>query len=148
MGNSDSPFSLLQVLSNADLRAKYDQHGVEGLDVNFMDSAEFFSMLFGSERFEHLLGELSLAQMTRSGEPLSSGKQEQMQLLREERLAANLKALLRRWVSGEQRFLLNSSGNNSDKELESNGKAPFEHCLRGLVDTMLKALLRRWAEGD
>lgn len=56
---------LTQVLSNADLRAKYDAHGVEGLDVNFMDSAEFFSMLFGSDRFEHLLGELSLAQMTR-----------------------------------------------------------------------------------
>lgn len=55
----------IQVLSNADLRAKYDAHGVEGLDVNFMDSAEFFSMLFGSDRFEHLLGELSLAQMTR-----------------------------------------------------------------------------------
>ena len=55
---------LQQVLSNADLRAKYDQHGVEGLDVNFMDSG-FFSMLFGSDRFEHLLGELSLAQLTR-----------------------------------------------------------------------------------
>ncbi len=54
-----------QVLSNADLRAKYDQHGVEGLDVNFMDSGEFFTMLFGSDRFEHLLGELSLAQLTR-----------------------------------------------------------------------------------
>ena len=94
--------TMLQVLSNADLRAKYNQHGVEGLDVNFMDSAEFFSMLFGSDRFEHLLGELSLAQMTRSGEPLTSGKQEQMQLLREERLAANLKALLRRWVEGDQ----------------------------------------------
>ena len=84
------------------MRAKYDQHGVEGLGVNFMDSAEFFSMLFGSDRFEHLLGELSLAQMARSGEPLTSGKQEQLQLLREERLAANLKALLRRWVEGDQ----------------------------------------------
>lgn len=59
----------IQVLSNADLRAKYDAHGVEGLDVNFMDSAEFFSMLFGSDRFEHLLGELSLAQMTRYALP-------------------------------------------------------------------------------
>lgn len=59
--------TLLQVLSNADLRAKYDAHGVEGLDVNFMDTAEFFSMLFGSESFDHLLGELSLARMTRYG---------------------------------------------------------------------------------
>ena len=58
---------MLQVLSNADLRAKYDAHGVEGLDVNFMDTAEFFSMLFGSESFDHLLGELSLARMTRYG---------------------------------------------------------------------------------
>lgn len=91
-----------QVLSNADLRAKYDAHGVEGLDVNFMDSAEFFSMLFGSDRFEHLLGELSLAQLTRSGEPVTSGQQEKLQLLREERLGANLKALLRRWVEGDQ----------------------------------------------
>ncbi|DBA91090.1 TPA: hypothetical protein ACH3X1_016055 [Trebouxia sp. C0004] len=91
-----------QVLSNADLRAKYDEHGVEGLDVNFMDSGDFFSMLFGSDRFEHLLGELSLAQLTRSGEPVTSGQQEKMQLLREERLAANLKALLRRWVEGDQ----------------------------------------------
>ena len=57
--------NLVQVLSNADLRAKYDAHGVEGLDVNFMDTAEFFSMLFGSESFDHLLGELSLARMTR-----------------------------------------------------------------------------------
>ena len=62
-----------QVLSNADLRAKYDAHGVEGLDVNFMDGAEFFSMLFGSDRFEHLLGELTLAQATRCTPPVVPG---------------------------------------------------------------------------
>ena len=33
---------------------------------------------------------------------MTSGQQEKMQLLREERLAANLKALLRRWVEGDQ----------------------------------------------
>ncbi|KAL3131275.1 hypothetical protein ABBQ38_000570 [Trebouxia sp. C0009 RCD-2024] len=91
-----------QVLSNADLRAKYDAHGVEGLDVNFMDTAEFFSMLFGSESFDHLLGELSLARMTRSGEQATAGQQDKMQMIREEKLAANLKALLRRWVEGDQ----------------------------------------------
>lgn len=64
---TQSHINLMQVLSNADLRAKYDAHGVEGLDVNFMDTAEFFSMLFGSESFDHLLGELSLARMTRYG---------------------------------------------------------------------------------
>lgn len=36
-------------------RKRYDEHGREGLDVNFVDSAEFFSALFGSDRFEHLV---------------------------------------------------------------------------------------------
>ncbi|KFM28276.1 Chaperone protein dnaJ 10 [Auxenochlorella protothecoides] len=47
-----------QVLGNPDLRARYDAHGAEGLDVNYVDGAAFFTALFGSDRFEHLVGEL------------------------------------------------------------------------------------------
>lgn len=36
-------------------RKRYDEHGAEGLDVNFVDGAEFFTALFGSDRFEHLV---------------------------------------------------------------------------------------------
>ena len=44
-----------QVLSNPELRQRYDQHGAEGVsDVNLADSAEFFGALFGSTQFEHL----------------------------------------------------------------------------------------------
>ena len=39
-----------QVLSNPELRERYDKHGEQALDVDFMDSAEFFTMLFGSDR--------------------------------------------------------------------------------------------------
>ena len=39
-----------QVLGNAELRARYDAHGAEALNVDFMDSAEFFTALFGSDR--------------------------------------------------------------------------------------------------
>jgi DnaJ-class molecular chaperone len=50
------------VLSNPELRARYDRAGAEGLDqVDFMDSAAFFSALFGSEMFEYLVGELAIA---------------------------------------------------------------------------------------
>lgn len=33
---------------------------------------------------------------------MTAGQQEKLQMLREEKLAANLKALLRRWVEGDQ----------------------------------------------
>lgn len=38
----------------------------------------------------------------RSGEQATAGQQDKMQMIREEKLAANLKALLRRWVEGDQ----------------------------------------------
>ena len=41
----------MQVLSNPELRERYDKHGVQALDVDFMDSVEFFTMLFGSDRY-------------------------------------------------------------------------------------------------
>ena len=39
-----------QVLGNAELRARYDAHGADALNVDFMDSADFFAALFGSDR--------------------------------------------------------------------------------------------------
>ncbi|KAK9865762.1 hypothetical protein WJX84_008412 [Apatococcus fuscideae] len=90
-----------QVLSNPELRARYDQHGEEGLDVNFMDGAEFFTMLFGCDRFEHLVGELMLATLARVGDKASPPQLEKVRAVREERLAALLKAYLRRWTEGD-----------------------------------------------
>lgn len=49
------------MLCNPELRARYDKSGKDGLDVSFMDGGEFFSMLFGSDQFEHLVGELVIA---------------------------------------------------------------------------------------
>lgn len=43
------------MLSNSELRERYDQHGSQGLDVNFMDGADFFGALFGSMAFDHLV---------------------------------------------------------------------------------------------
>lgn len=56
-----------QVLGDPELRDRYDEHGKDGLDVNFMDGAEFFNMLFGSEQFEYLIGELVIATAARWG---------------------------------------------------------------------------------
>ena len=51
-----------QVLSNADLRSRYDKFGKEEAvpSAGFEDPAEFFSVIFGGEAFIDLIGELSL----------------------------------------------------------------------------------------
>ena len=36
-------------------RKRYDEHGAAALGASFVDGAEFFAALFGSERFEHLV---------------------------------------------------------------------------------------------
>ena len=46
-----------QVLSNDELRAKYDKEGKQALEEHgLVDSSHFFAMLFGSEPFEYLIG--------------------------------------------------------------------------------------------
>ena len=69
----------MQVLGNAELRERYDQHGSQALDVNFMDASEFFMMLFGSDKFEHLLGELMIAAAARNGGEFSFAQIKKLQ---------------------------------------------------------------------
>ena len=66
-----------------------------------MDGAAFFSALFGSDRFEHLVGELMIAAAARHGGDFSPEQLRRVQSAREERLAVLLTALLRRWVEGD-----------------------------------------------
>jgi hypothetical protein len=63
------------VLSSDQLRAAYDREGTEAAtDVNFVDPAFFFNMLFGSEKFEPYVGKLKLAQVASAvGEPNERG---------------------------------------------------------------------------
>lgn len=55
-----------EVLSNPESRKKYDRDGKEGIQEGNvkMDPTVFFSLLFGSERFEPWIGELQLAMQT------------------------------------------------------------------------------------
>jgi DnaJ-class molecular chaperone len=51
-----------QVLSNPKTREDYDNLGKEGVkNVQAFDSKAIFEMIFGSERFEPIIGELKLS---------------------------------------------------------------------------------------
>lgn len=55
-----------QVLGDPALRSRYDQYGSDGLGgLSFMDGPDFYSMLFGSEQFDYLVGELAIATAAR-----------------------------------------------------------------------------------
>jgi hypothetical protein len=65
--------------------------GQEGLkDVQVMDSKAIFEMIFGSEKFEPILGELKLSQMMNMQEDQPSELLEFKQRKREVQLAVNL----------------------------------------------------------
>lgn len=82
-----------QVLSNPTLRSQYDKQGqVE--DVNFVDSSTFFAMVFGSEQFEDLVGQLKLSTYAQADESAPSKELEFRQRQREVRCALHLAKLL------------------------------------------------------
>jgi len=61
-----------QVLSSDELRARYDASGKDGLgETEFADTSAFFAALFGSDKFEPLVGRLDLATMAMAGARLA-----------------------------------------------------------------------------
>jgi len=91
-----------QVLSNEELRAKYDMQGKAALETSaLVDPTSFFAMLFGSEPFEHLIGELKLATMFAHGdadESYLAYKQKRREVL----CALTLAGLLRQFEHGDE----------------------------------------------
>jgi len=102
-----------QILSDEELRRKYDEHGREAaLDHSpVLDASAFFTLIFGSDKFEPLVGELQLAMVLSIGEDptalLGNGADRVAGLLqakqkrREVSLAVQLAARLQRYVEGD-----------------------------------------------
>lgn len=91
-----------QVLSNDELRARYDANGKDGLgEQEFVDTSAFFAALFGSDKFEPLVGRLGLATMAMAGVELSRADSNALQARREGRIAVRLADLLTPVVGGD-----------------------------------------------
>ncbi|KAF6258756.1 hypothetical protein COO60DRAFT_1701147 [Scenedesmus sp. NREL 46B-D3] len=95
-----------QVLSAPALRRRYDAAGASAVaGVDWLEPGAFFAALFGSELFEHLVGELAIATMAQAaedgGDGPSAAELRALQTARIQRLAVLLAALLRRFVEGD-----------------------------------------------
>ncbi|KXT04296.1 hypothetical protein AC578_7969 [Pseudocercospora eumusae] len=68
-----------QVLSDTELRKRYDQYGKEGAkpDSGFEDPAEFFTMIFGGEAFQDWIGEISMMKDLTKSMEISMREQEE-----------------------------------------------------------------------
>lgn len=114
-----------QVLSDEKLRANYDAGGKEGVEgAPKMDSAALFAMIFGSENFEPLVGELQLAsQMQEDSEIHNHPKVRTFkQKKREVKCAVVLATKLQAFVDSGNELVFKESIREEAKEL---AKSPF-----------------------
>jgi len=91
-----------QVLSNPQLREKYDKGGKEDVkEGDLMDPTAFFAMVFGSDEFEPLVGALKLATSMGADHEVSNEESAFKQRRREVQCAVNLRDLVDPFVRGE-----------------------------------------------
>lgn len=97
-----------QVLSNEQTRATYDRAGQSGLTASAfeaVDPSTLFAMVFGSDQFTHLIGELQLASLATHVDDAGNAPSEltmtRLQRQRVGRLAAVLVDALQPWTNGD-----------------------------------------------
>lgn len=98
-----------QVLSNEQTRGLYDSNGMQGLDENNFETVEanqLFDMLFGSDQFEFLVGELQLASLASNVDEDGNAPEEaflkKVQKQRVRKLQDELIRILRPWTDGDK----------------------------------------------
>lgn len=109
------------VLSNEELRAKYDKFGKESAVPNegFEDAGEYFAMIFGGEAFVSYIGELSLLKdLTKSAE-LNEEVEKEKEQEEKEKEKEKLKAQLHELEKDEITEPTKSKDTKVDKKFNS-----------------------------
>jgi len=114
-----------QVLADETLRAKYDANGAESVQVNFVDPGVFFTMLFGSERFEPYIGPLALAAAASMEGQVSLKRMQVRQLKREVECAMGLVERLQSFLQGNTELFRQHIA----AEAEELASVSFGNCL-------------------
>ena len=116
-----------QVLSNDQTRALYDANGREGLEENnfeSMEASQLFDMLFGSDQFEFLVGELQLASLASNvdedGNAPNDDFLKKIQRTRVRKLVDELVRILRPWTDGDKSAFVQWAETKAKCMVESN----------------------------
>lgn len=105
-----------RVLSDPESRAIYDRYGDRGLvknSVDVIDPSTLFAMVFGSDQFVHLIGELQLASLASNVDERGNTPTEDVladvQRARIGKLVLEMVKALKPWVDGDKKgFLLDA----------------------------------------
>jgi DnaJ-class molecular chaperone len=105
-----------QVLSDPELRKKYDSRGKDGLgDIPVVDASAFFAALFGSDQMEMFVGKLQMAVMAEGGSDLTRDETRILQDRRVVRLAINLAAILDGYAAAPRATTTTTATTTDDK---------------------------------
>ena len=123
-----------QVLSDEKLRQRYDQLGKDGVEeAPKMDPGALYAMIFGSEKFEPLIGELTLASHLGGddGDDMHPRLKDFKQKQREVRCAVTLAEKLQIYLdNGEEEFI-----RQAVEEANEMGQSAFGGTLLNLIGT-------------
>ncbi|CDF37406.1 unnamed protein product [Chondrus crispus] len=99
-----------RVLSDPESRALYDRYGDKGPvknSVDVIDPSTLFAIVFGSQQFVNIIGELRLASLANNvDDDGAAPSQEMLDRIQRERvgkLALEMVKVLKRWVDGDKR---------------------------------------------
>tara|TARA_A100001035_G_scaffold218349_1_gene178261 strand:+ start:79 stop:1992 length:1914 start_codon:yes stop_codon:yes gene_type:complete len=116
-----------QVLSDPNLRGKYDSRGKDGLgDIPVVDASAFFAALFGSDQMEMFVGKLQMAVMAEGGSDLTRDETRILQDRRVVRLAINLAAILDGYAAVRPPVTTGDKTNENEQEEKLREKAALE----------------------
>lgn len=116
-----------QVLSDPNLRGKYDSRGKDGLgDIPVVDASAFFAALFGSDQMEMFVGKLQMAVMAEGGSDLTRDETRILQDRRVVRLAINLAAILDGYAAVRPPVTTDDKTNENEQEEKLREKAALE----------------------
>lgn len=128
-----------QILSDERLRKAYDERGKDAIDnVPKMDAGPLYAMIFGSDQFEPIMGELQIAtQLKGMAEPGSNNSPQYLQFRqrrREVQCAVTLAAKLDVYVNGDEELFLQRAKTEVGELTES----PLGAVLLHVIGTVYK----------